>query len=448
MPNIALSDARVKALRPRPSAYDIRDTKLRGVGVRVLPSGAKRFFIHIQHRGTRVWKIVGDANDMTLAEARTRAASILAAIRCDALRNRRRDRVPALCAGVETANAVCESELPAPADSAPVRGNAHCRHHPRSRTALVRLASGHPRRRRPLHARPLGHHDRGQAHGLPPRGLQSLPGDTTLPSQGMRAVSVRCGDWPPCGNALGARGRTAASGGRVRLLLLAGCRKSEVLKQRANDPALRPSRAQGYRGRGGAGRRGDGLSDGALVPAPGEAQPRKHRRCDNGAMTKSQLIERIARKQSHLVERDVALAVNRMLEHMTARLAGGGRIETRSFGSFTLRFRRADRPQPQDRNAGIDWCEACPTLQAGDAPTRARRSGARDLRSAGVRRRRVSNSVHLHLWPRRPTKLAVRLMGACAETRHYSVGNDHERCSPTPPGAAIGASPKPRRVGK
>ena len=58
-------------------------------------------------------------------------------------------------------------------------------------------------------------------------------------------------------------------------------------------------------------------------------------------MTKSQLIERVARKQSHLVERDVALAVNRMLDHMTARLAGGGRIEIRSFGSFTPRYRRA-----------------------------------------------------------------------------------------------------------
>ena len=34
MPNIALSDARVKALQPRPSAYDIRDAKLRGFGVR------------------------------------------------------------------------------------------------------------------------------------------------------------------------------------------------------------------------------------------------------------------------------------------------------------------------------------------------------------------------------------------------------------------------------
>ena len=58
-------------------------------------------------------------------------------------------------------------------------------------------------------------------------------------------------------------------------------------------------------------------------------------------MTKSQLIERIAREQSHLVEHDVALAVNTMLEHMTAWLAGGGRIEIRGFGSFSLHYRRA-----------------------------------------------------------------------------------------------------------
>ena len=84
MPNIALSEARVKALRPRGSAYDIRDAKLKGFGVRMLPSGARRFFIHIQHRGTRVWKMVGDADAMHVDEARARAASLLAAIRCGA----------------------------------------------------------------------------------------------------------------------------------------------------------------------------------------------------------------------------------------------------------------------------------------------------------------------------------------------------------------------------
>ena len=73
MANIAFSDVRIKTLKPRKSAFDIRDATLRGFGVRVLPSGAKRFFIHAQHRGERVWKVVGDANAMDVAEARTRA---------------------------------------------------------------------------------------------------------------------------------------------------------------------------------------------------------------------------------------------------------------------------------------------------------------------------------------------------------------------------------------
>ena len=81
MPSLTLADARVKALRPRKSAYDIRDAKLRGFGVRILPSGAKRFFLHIQHRGQRVWHIVGGASAMPVADARTRAASMLSAIR-------------------------------------------------------------------------------------------------------------------------------------------------------------------------------------------------------------------------------------------------------------------------------------------------------------------------------------------------------------------------------
>ena len=82
MPKVILTDARVKVLRPRRTAYDIRDGKLRGFGVRVLPSGRKRFFVHSQHRRERVWKIVGDAATMSLDEARSRAVRTLAAIRC------------------------------------------------------------------------------------------------------------------------------------------------------------------------------------------------------------------------------------------------------------------------------------------------------------------------------------------------------------------------------
>jgi len=52
------------------------------------------------------------------------------------------------------------------------------------------------------------------------------------------------------------------------------------------------------------------------------------------AMMKSELIERIARKQSHLAYKDVELAVKSMLEQMSNSLSSGERIEIRGFGSF------------------------------------------------------------------------------------------------------------------
>ena len=76
-----LTDARIAALVPRKTHYDIRDGKLRGFGVRVLPSGRKRFFVHCQHRGRRVWKIAGEAEEMGVKEARSRAGEMLRAIR-------------------------------------------------------------------------------------------------------------------------------------------------------------------------------------------------------------------------------------------------------------------------------------------------------------------------------------------------------------------------------
>ena len=81
MANVTLTDACVKALQPRKSVRDVRDGKLKGFSVRVLPSGRKRFFIHCQHRGERVWKIVGDAGSISVAEARSMAAEMLVAIR-------------------------------------------------------------------------------------------------------------------------------------------------------------------------------------------------------------------------------------------------------------------------------------------------------------------------------------------------------------------------------
>jgi len=56
-------------------------------------------------------------------------------------------------------------------------------------------------------------------------------------------------------------------------------------------------------------------------------------------MTKSELIEALAQKQSQLAYKDVELAVKTMLDHMALTLATGERIEIRGFGSFSLHFR-------------------------------------------------------------------------------------------------------------
>ena len=56
-------------------------------------------------------------------------------------------------------------------------------------------------------------------------------------------------------------------------------------------------------------------------------------------MTKSELIEILARRQSHLKAEDVDLAVKALLEMMGGALASGERIEIRGFGSFSLHYR-------------------------------------------------------------------------------------------------------------
>ncbi len=76
-----LTDARVRDLRAKETTINLRDTALPGFGVQVLPSGRKRFFLHSQHEGQCIWKIVGDAADMTVVETRAQTRSLLAALR-------------------------------------------------------------------------------------------------------------------------------------------------------------------------------------------------------------------------------------------------------------------------------------------------------------------------------------------------------------------------------
>ena len=76
-----LTEARIRAFRPRKSAYDIRDARLKGFGIRVYPTGCKRYFIHTQHQGERIWKIIGACSEISLIDARERAQALIVATR-------------------------------------------------------------------------------------------------------------------------------------------------------------------------------------------------------------------------------------------------------------------------------------------------------------------------------------------------------------------------------
>ena len=58
-------------------------------------------------------------------------------------------------------------------------------------------------------------------------------------------------------------------------------------------------------------------------------------------MTRLEIIESLAAKQSWLTFKDVEQAVKIMLEHMVITLSSGERVEIRGFGSFELRYRHS-----------------------------------------------------------------------------------------------------------
>ena len=58
-------------------------------------------------------------------------------------------------------------------------------------------------------------------------------------------------------------------------------------------------------------------------------------------MTKSELVETLSLKQTHLMQRDVDTSVHIILEAIAKALARGERIEIRGFGSFAMSHRPA-----------------------------------------------------------------------------------------------------------
>ena len=58
-------------------------------------------------------------------------------------------------------------------------------------------------------------------------------------------------------------------------------------------------------------------------------------------MIKSQLIEKLAAENTHLTQTEVERVVNIVLDRMIDAMSGGGRVELRGFGAFSVRSRPA-----------------------------------------------------------------------------------------------------------
>ena len=59
------------------------------------------------------------------------------------------------------------------------------------------------------------------------------------------------------------------------------------------------------------------------------------------AMTKSELVQRLADANPHLYQRDVEVIVTAIFDEIAAALARGDRVELRGFGAFSVKRRDA-----------------------------------------------------------------------------------------------------------
>ena len=84
---------RVRAAKPRAKRYDIRDDVIPGLFLRVSPSGARSFALDRAARGRRRFATLGDADAMTIPEARREARRLIAAF-TETVRNDGGPRTP------------------------------------------------------------------------------------------------------------------------------------------------------------------------------------------------------------------------------------------------------------------------------------------------------------------------------------------------------------------
>ena len=71
-------------------------------------------------------------------------------------------------------------------------------------------------------------------------------------------------------------------------------------------------------------------------------------------MIKSELVQRLAEKNTHLYQRDIEKIVNAILDEVTNALASGNRVELRGFGAFSVKKREARLGRNPRTGAHVD----------------------------------------------------------------------------------------------
>ena len=92
----------------------------------------------------------------------------------------------------------------------------------------------------------------------------------------------------------------------------------------------------------------------------------KEKPTDRAAMTKSELIARLAENHPHLYLRDVERVVAAIFDEISAALARGDRVELRGFGAFSVKYR--DGRQGRNPRTGAEVIvpeKALPFFKAG-----------------------------------------------------------------------------------
>ena len=69
---------RVRAARPRDKRLEVRDDAVQGLMLRIFPSGARTFALEGMVRGRRRYATLGNADSMTIPEARREARKLIA----------------------------------------------------------------------------------------------------------------------------------------------------------------------------------------------------------------------------------------------------------------------------------------------------------------------------------------------------------------------------------